>query len=189
MNFIISGVIMEWDIALVQIGLLVLQSLWFIAPAYAANAFPPLLKGRKPVDNGAKFGKYRVLGDGKTIEGTLGGIGFGVFVGFIQIYFQKMIPSEIGLMEMSIPAIFLLSVGAILGDLVNSFCKRRFGIQRGERVTLINRLDFLFGALILSYPVVRVGWEYVLILVILTPVMHKLANILAFALNIKKVPY
>lgn len=189
MNFIISGVIMNWDVALVEVGFLILQSLWFIAPAYAANAFPPLLKGRKPVDNGAKFGKHRILGDGKTVEGTLGGIGFGIFVGFIQIYFQKIIPSGLGLMEMSIQVIVLLSVGAILGDLVNSFFKRRFGIQRGERVTLINRLDFLFGALILSYPFVKIGWEYVIILVILTPVMHKLANILAFALNIKKVPY
>ena len=180
---------MDLDYALLQLGLLVLQSLWFIAPAYAANAFPPLLKGRKPIDSGMKFGKYRVFGDGKTIEGTMGGIAFGIFFGFIQIYFQTMIPAELGLLQMTLPIITLLSVGAILGDLVNSFFKRRFGIQRGERVSIINRLDFLFGALILSYPVVRIGWEYVLILLIITPIMHKLANLLAFALNIKKVPY
>jgi CDP-2,3-bis-(O-geranylgeranyl)-sn-glycerol synthase len=180
-----------------QIGLLVLQSLWLIAPAYAANAFPPVLKGRNPVDNGKKIGKYRILGDGKTIEGTLGGIAFGIFFGFIQRYFFPLLPDSLGLMEMSIPLIILLSMGAILGDMVNSFFKRRFGVERGERVSIINRLDFLFGALLLayvglaimSYPLSVIRWEYIIILIVITPIMHKLANLLAFALNIKKVPY
>ncbi len=174
---------------LIEIGLKILQALWFIAPAYAANAFPPLLRGRNPIDQGKKVGKSRLLGDGKTIEGTLGGIAFGMFFGLIQIYFQPMIPAEAGLAPMTIPLIAALSVGAILGDMANSFLKRRMGIKRGERVSVINRLDFIIGALILSYPFYKVGWEHVVILVILTPLIHKLSNILAFTLNIKKVPY
>lgn len=174
---------------LLEIGIMIFQALWFIAPAYAANAFPPLLKGTRPVDNGKKIGKNRLLGDGKTIEGTLGGIAFGLFFGFIQIYFQSMIPSYFGLAIMTIPLIAALSVGAILGDMMDSFIKRRFGIKRGERITLVNRLDFIVGALILSYPFYKIGWEHVIILLILTPIIHKLSNILAFALKIKKVPY
>lgn len=174
---------------LIEIGLKVLQALWFIAPAYAANAFPPLLKGTRPLDSGKKIGKNRLLGDGKTVEGTLGGIAFGIFFGFIQIYFQSMIPQDFGLATMTIPLIAALSIGAILGDMIDSFIKRRFGIKRGERITLVNRLDFIVGALILSYPFYKIGWEHVAVLLILTPVIHKLSNILAFALNIKKVPY
>ena len=60
---------------------LLLKSVWFILPSYAANMFPPFMKGVRPLDFGKNIGRYRVLGDGKTIEGTLAGIAFGVFIG------------------------------------------------------------------------------------------------------------
>jgi hypothetical protein len=58
-------------------------------------------------------------------------------------------------------------------------------------VTLLNRLDFIVGALVLSSLVsgYKISWQYVVILLILTPIIHKLSNILAFALKLKKVPY
>jgi len=48
-----------------EIGLTILQAFWFIAPAYAANAFPPLVRGKKPIDRGKKFFGNRLLGNGK----------------------------------------------------------------------------------------------------------------------------
>lgn len=177
-------------VEVVEIGLMILQALWFIAPAYAANAFPPLLRGKKPIDSGAKWGKYRILGDGKTIEGTAGGVAFGIFFGLIQIYFQPLLaPFGLGLFEMTLPVIILLSIGALLGDMINSFFKRRLGIERGGKVSVINRLDFVIGALVLVYPVAGFNLQNTIIIIIITPIIHKLANILAFALNIKKVPY
>ncbi|MBI4154336.1 CDP-archaeol synthase, partial [Candidatus Woesearchaeota archaeon] len=59
------------------------QALWFIWPAYCANAFPALMEGKRPLDFGKKLGGKRVLGSSKTIEGTAGGIAFGIIVGLI----------------------------------------------------------------------------------------------------------
>lgn len=174
---------------LVEIGFMVLQALWFIAPAYAANAFPPLLRGKIPLDKGNRLNRHRVLGEGKTLEGTFGGIFFGVFFGSVQIYFQPLLPAELGLYQMTFPLIFLLSFGAIAGDIVNSFFKRRFGIKRGERIPFINRLDFLASALLFAYIVARIRPEHIIILFLVTPVVHKVANLIGFALKIKKVPY
>jgi CDP-2,3-bis-(O-geranylgeranyl)-sn-glycerol synthase len=46
------------------------KSLLIIFPAYAANGFPPLARGRRPIDFHGKFPDgSRILGEGKTIEG------------------------------------------------------------------------------------------------------------------------
>jgi len=172
-----------------EIGLTILQAFWFIAPAYAANAFPPLMRGKKPIDRGKNFFGNRLLGNGKTKEGTIGGIAFGIFIGLVQMYFQPVIPGNLGLIEMSMPLILCLSFGAIFGDIIGSFVKRRFGIKRGDSVPLLDQLDFLVMAIALSFLVVDVATTYILILLILTPIIHYIASILGYILKIKKVPY
>jgi len=172
-----------------EIWLLIIQAFWFIAPAYAANSFPPLIKGRKPLDNGKKLGKHRLFGDGKTIEGTIAGVVFGIFIGLIQMYFQPMIPVEFGFIQMTINLIALLSVGAILGDIVGSFIKRRFGLKRGQPIFLLDQLNFLIGAFIFSSFVVMINLSWILLLIIFTPIVHYLANLIGYELRIKRVPY
>src|SRR3989338_4124202 len=101
--------------------LLVLQSLWFIAPSYAANGCPPVLRGRIPLDNGRKIAGKRIFGDGKTLEGTVGGILFGTLVGLVQVYAQPYLPQYLKLPVMTVELAVLLSIGAFLGDLAGSF--------------------------------------------------------------------
>jgi CDP-2,3-bis-(O-geranylgeranyl)-sn-glycerol synthase len=173
-----------------EVALKILQAFWFIAPAYAANAFPPLLKGKHPLDFGKNLGKYRILGDGKTIEGSIGGIVFGMFIGLIEIYcIYPFVPTEFSLPKLSLIIVFLLSTGAILGDIFVSFIKRRFGIKRGASLPILDQLDFLLGALVLSSLVVRHDIAIVFILIIFTPLIHILANTLGYILRIKRVPY
>ncbi|MEM5870469.1 MAG: CDP-archaeol synthase, partial [Candidatus Aenigmatarchaeota archaeon] len=38
----------------------IIKAFWFILPAYGANAFPPLMKGKRPIDFGKKLGKERI---------------------------------------------------------------------------------------------------------------------------------
>ena len=59
-------------------------AIWYLLPAYAANAFPPLAKGKIPLDFGKFLGKERILGDGKTFEGTTLGLIAGLATGFVQ---------------------------------------------------------------------------------------------------------
>ncbi len=169
--------------------LLLLQAFWFIAAAYASNAFPPLMRGQRPIDGGKMFGGARFFGDGKTWEGLLGGIIFGVFIGSLQIYGQSYIPPEYGLAEMTFPIVFLLAVGAMAGDLIGSFIKRRTGIKRGEKALMLDQLGFLLIAFVFVSPVYLPGLNTFIILVVLTPVIHWLANILGYVVKVKRNPW
>lgn len=169
--------------------LLFLQAFWFIAPAYAANAFPPLVRGRRPLDFGRKLRKNRIFGDGKTFEGTIAGILFGMLIGSVQIAGQGMLPEELGLIEMTMPLTFLLSAGAVFGDVIGSFIKRRFSISRGSPAPLLDQLDFLAFALILSSFAAPINNYQIIILVALTPIIHWIANLIGYYAKVKKTPW
>ncbi len=168
---------------------LLLQSLWFIAPAYIANASPVLLKGKRPLDFGRKLGKNRIFGDGKTWEGTLGGVAIGMVFGALQIYFQKYLPANLGLVNLTFTLVFLLSAGALIGDVAGSFIKRRFSIPRGAHFPIFDQLTFLISALIISSFYYRPDTNMVVLLIIMTPFIHWASNNIAFILKLKKQPW
>lgn len=163
-----------------------LKIIWFILPAYIANSSPTILKGKHPVDFGKKFKGARILGDGKTIEGALGGIIAGFIIGAIQIQINSTLS---GIINVDYTIVFLLSVGAIFGDMVGSFLKRRFNIQRGNPAPLLDQLDFLLFAIIFIVPFVSLTSKQFLILVVFTPIIHWLSNLVAYYLKIKDVPW
>jgi CDP-2,3-bis-(O-geranylgeranyl)-sn-glycerol synthase len=172
-----------------DIVLTIIQILWFIWPAYCANAFPVIVHGRKPIDQGKYAGKNRLLGDSKTIEGTMAGISFGTFVGIIQILAYSYIPKEFGLVEFSLPLVIILSVGALLGDIVGSFIKRRMNMKPGDPAVLLDQLDFLIMALILASPFYLPSSGRLLLLIVITPIFHLIMNIIGYALRLKKKPW
>lgn len=51
----------------------VLTALWAIAPAYLPNSAAVVVGGGRPIDGGRTWRDNRVLGDGKTWRGFLGG--------------------------------------------------------------------------------------------------------------------
>ena len=106
-----------------SVVLVLLQALWFIWPAYCANAFPTVVKGKIPVDCGRFLGKSRVLGSSKTVEGTIAGVLFGIIIGSIQMNLYSTVPSSYGLFQFSFPVVILLSIGALVGDMAGSFVK------------------------------------------------------------------
>jgi len=172
-----------------MVFLLILQSLWLIFPAYIANASPVVIRGIKPLDFRKKLGRHRILGDGKTIEGTIGGIAFGTLAGAVQIYALGFIPSSLGLQEHSIPLVIALSTGAIIGDIIGAFIKRRLDIPRGKSVLLLDQLDFLIMALVFASFVISISIQMIIVLVVITPVLHLATNIFAYIIKMKKTPY
>lgn len=166
----------------------VLNALWLIFPAYCANAAPVLIKGRRPLDRGRRLGRYRLLGDGKTVEGTLGGVLVGVLVGIGQMQLQPSLAGW-GLTAMTVQLAVLLSTGAILGDIAGAFIKRRLGIARGRPVFPLDQLDFLVVALVFASAAVRIDLVTAAVLVIATPVLHKTTNVIAFVVKMKKAPW
>ena len=172
-----------------DVFLTLLQALWFVWPAYCANAFPAVLNGKRPLDRGRYFGKSRLLGDSKTIEGTIGGILFGMLMGIIQMNVQDYLPQELGLLRMSAPLVALLSIGALVGDIVGSFIKRRLNIKPGDPAILLDQLGFLIFAFIFAAAVYIPAPSIIFLLIIITPIIHLLTNVVGYILKFKKNPW
>lgn len=158
---------------------LIIAAIWFILPAYFANASPVVFgkisKGKWPIDFNKKFKDGQpILGRGKTWPGFFGGLLVGTVIGALQ-----------GVLLIG----FLLSLGALLGDLVKSFFKRRLKVARGKSLPLADQLDFIIGALLLVSIVQVPSWEIIITLLILTPLIHLGANTTAYLLKLKKEWY
>ena len=177
-----------------EFWLYLIATLWFIMPAYVANASAPLAKGKMPIDRRKYFGKERLLGDGKTIEGLVFGVILGTLTGFIMTFFYNDIIFLFEGTEITLPYIdifigFVISFGALFADIVGSFIKRRIGMRRGEDALLLDQLDFVVGAALFGYFFTYIDWAMIIILIALTPIVHRIANIVGYVLKIKEVPW
>ncbi len=175
------------------------RTIILLIPEYVANGSPPviskLLGGRcTPIDGGRNFiDGRRVLGDGKTVEGFVGGALAGYSISLIiysiiiytlprNILYLLYIPSP--------PHVFILSVLALSGDLVGAFIKRRLGLARGAPAPVLDQLDFLMFPLLYMYFVLGIHDCYIYIIAILfTLFMHIFTNFVAYKLRIKSVPW
>jgi CDP-2,3-bis-(O-geranylgeranyl)-sn-glycerol synthase len=81
----------------------------------------------------------------------------------------------------------LFGIGALAGDLIKSFFKRKRGIAPGGSWFPFDQLDFVFGALIYLSPFFIPSWQNIAAIIIITPLLHFLANLIAYALKLKKV--
>ncbi|MBO3799751.1 MAG: CDP-2,3-bis-(O-geranylgeranyl)-sn-glycerol synthase [Candidatus Brockarchaeota archaeon] len=148
----------------------------FFIPAYFANAFALVFKGKKQIDLGKNFidGKP-VFGSGKTFRGFF----LGMVTGFVA-----------GVLTGTLPLLsFLISLGALLGDLAGAFVKRRLSIRPGDPAPVLDQFDFMLGAAILSQSWMHLDPRSIIIVMALTPLVHLVSNTIAFLLSIKKVPW
>ena len=165
----------------------VIRLIIFILPAYFANAAPTAFRTgviETPMDFKMKFwDSRRILGEGKTWSGFFIGICIGTLSGFVLEYF--------GLWEWEIEAAFLLSLGAMVGDSVGSFLKRRLRFGRGKPFYIVDQLSFLVFALAFSSPFwpKALDWSGFLLLAFVTVILHLVTNIIAYKIGLKKVPW
>ncbi len=195
-------------------------SMWIIFPAYLANAVAvPVSKGHQfhPIDGGRSFRGQRVFGDGKTWEGFLLASGIGIAGGLAQCLLSPLflLPSlawhdfygaiivpradlelYVAANAQAIARALLFPPGAMLGDLLGSFIKRRLNIPRGAKAPVLDQLDFIAGTILLSLAVTGIGGSflqlgivYAITIVVLTPFIHRIVNKLAYKIKIKAVPY
>ncbi|MHA1246080.1 MAG: CDP-2,3-bis-(O-geranylgeranyl)-sn-glycerol synthase [Candidatus Thorarchaeota archaeon] len=180
---------------------LVELALWFGLPAWIANATPVIFGGGRPIDGGRLFlDGRRLLGDGKTVRGFVAGVFFGTLTGAVQELiapFVKTImmefvtltaPMEVAL-SMTVPIALAMSIGALFGDMIGSFVKRRIGIRSGGPAPVLDQLGFILMALILASPVVHLGSVFVLVLVTLTLLTHYVTNVMGYLLGYKRNPW
>ncbi len=159
------------------------ESLWFILPAYVANATPVVAGGGTPLDRGRLFiDGRRIFGDGKTVRGFLAGLAAGVLVGLIEGIVVNSLSHYLLLG-------FLLALGALLGDLLGSFIKRRIGIGRGGAAPGLDQLGFVIVALLLVSPISLPSWGVVVTILIITPPLHLGTNFVGYKLGLKSRPH
>lgn len=179
--------------------LIIIKALFFFLPAYLANAAPVLLAKLNvfrelavPVDLGKKIGKNFIFGDTKTYRGIVGGIAAGVFTALAQYLIFSYLPQShylylfnYGFID-SILLGTLMGLGEGLGDLIKSFIKRRIGFKSSSACFPLDQMSFL-GALFLSFLIYLPPFEYILAILIMSPAIPVLANLIAYKLGWKKV--
>jgi CDP-2,3-bis-(O-geranylgeranyl)-sn-glycerol synthase len=159
-------------------------------PAYMANMAPIFVKNSfkflaKPIDRGVKYHGKPLFGKNKTWRGLI----FGTLYGIGTAYLQYRFPNSLVLINYDSWLIFgaLMGFGAIFGDLIESYIKRRVGIKPGHRFVPWDQMDFTIGALLLSAYFIPgdIRLKVVLTLLIISPLLHILTNHVAFYLKLR----
>jgi CDP-2,3-bis-(O-geranylgeranyl)-sn-glycerol synthase len=192
---------------------IIVQAFWIIIAVYVANASAVIVGGGTPIDFGKTWRDgQRILGNGKTWRGLLSGTFLGMTAGFglavaasylsIPKYDYLHLTNFEGFPGM-IPILFSLCFGALLGDIVESFFKRRLGKDRGDDWIPFDQLDFIVGALFMSvviseclyfFDLMDHSWFFsnisiwhILVLLVVTPFIHITANVLFRKIRNRKV--
>ena len=153
----------------------VLAAIWLYLPAYFANAAPVALGGGPPLDGGEKWldGKP-FLGSHKTFRGCVVGIAAGLLIGTLQGNLYA------GLAQ---------GFGAIIGDLLSSFLKRRWDLAPGDGFPILDQLDFIITAIIISQPYTRASFQEMIIILVVTVPIHYFMNFIAWVTKMKENPW
>jgi len=189
--------------------LLILQSVYFLLPAYFANMAPVVAKKLGlmkaldvPVDEGKRFIDSReILGKNKTYRGFVAGAIAGLIIAYVQMALYN-IPNMPFFKYISIPNLnysshlivislgILMGVGAITGDALKSFFKRRMNIGPGKKFIPFDQIDFVVGAYIFIIPLIILydigfNWQIILCSIILSFLLHIIVNHISFYLGIR----
>lgn len=161
-----------------------LHLLYFMAPAYFANMAPPFVRYWKGWNRPIHA---RSLGDHKTVVGYV----LGVLAALVITAAQGAIDAPFALVDYAHwPWLGLaFGVGAMTGDSLKSYFKRRRGVPPGARWVPFDQLDFVAGALLLVGPFARLGWTDIVLILAMSLAGDIGVNRAAFRLGIKSTPW
>lgn len=165
----------------------VASALWFIFPAYCANAAPVIFGGGQPMDFGKLFFDGKPLfGSHKTFRGFLAGLIVGTLVALVQMLLFEYVLFQYGSQfRYNIFLGFMLSLGALTGDLIESFIKRRLNRSPGKSLPIADQIDFILGAFLFSLPFSSPSFSAALIIMLITIPIHLITNLGAALLKMK----
>ncbi|MFZ0699535.1 MAG: CDP-2,3-bis-(O-geranylgeranyl)-sn-glycerol synthase [Thermoplasmata archaeon] len=179
---------------------------WVLLPAFVANATATLPRGAgPPMDFGRVWPRdgRRLFGPSKTWSGFLVGGAVGSAVGVLEAWLILLAPPNWAVVPVlapsvlaAIPLAVMIAYGAMTGDAIGSFIKRRMDRPSGARTLFLDQFPFVLVPIGLGFAfntglfwAVFGNWEAVIWLVILTLGLHALFNWIGYHAGLKKVPW
>jgi CDP-2,3-bis-(O-geranylgeranyl)-sn-glycerol synthase len=174
---------------------IILQSLWFSVPMYLANMAPVLVKHvpflNIPIDLGKTFRGKPIFGSHKTFRGFFFGILIAIVVVAVQTYlfgrggfweYVSIVPYEMSLVVL---LGFLFGFGTLVGDAIESFFKRRVGIEPGGSWLFFDQVDYIVGALIFVAPIVVPSLAHIATMLVLGVLFSFASSYIGFHVGLK----
>lgn len=172
-----------------------LTDFYLYLPAFIGNAAPVVAKNLPGLKSWTAPVWPSVMGTHKTWRGLTTGIVAASLIGMIQFGIE-LIPSVPGSIPLHARSFLfsagigaLLGFGALLGDMIKSFFKRRIGIPPGKALPYFDGVDYILGAMLVLLPWHTPSWPGVILLLIIAPLASLGANIGAYAVGWKKQWY
>lgn len=168
------------------------EAFWFFLPAgvanmapVLANKIPGLNRWTTPLDFGKSFQGRRIFGDNKTWRGVVFGTVLAAIVGWFQYRFFGTNPESTWFLMGAAAA---MGFGALLGDAIESWVKRRRGIAAGEKWVPFDQTDFIIGGLVCVLPFVRPQFSQIIMIFVIYFGLHIVVSYIGYLTGLKKKP-
>ena len=178
---------------------LLVEIVWLMLPAGVAN-MAPVIAARLfprwdwPVDAGLSLAGIRVFGDHKTVRGIVAGVLVGALVFVAQqrlcVRFESL--REIGRLDYATATWWwgaALGLGALLGDLLKSFFKRRCGRAPGQSWFPFDQIDWMLGALLVAWPMALLDLRFVAVALLVATILSVLIKRVGYWLHLDDKPF
>lgn len=182
---------------------LISQTFWFFLPGLVANMAPVfahrfnwLQALNYPLDGYRHLAGQPLLGPNKTVRGLLVGLIAGGITGFIEAKLQPFLPASLLPFLQSWPMFsspgfaFLwgswLGFGALLGDALKSFLKRRLHIIPGQAWWPWDNIDVVIGMILVSWPIYFLSWAHIITAFITIGLAMYVVSFMGVRLGIKQ---
>ncbi len=176
--------------------IMIAESAWLLFPGYVANMAPiwfqrvPILN--IPVDFGKTLRGKPLFGSHKTYRGFFFGVACALAFTVLQreLFGLSEWVRNISLVNYQTTSIvllgFLLGFGALIGDLIKSFFKRRIGVASGKSWFPYDQLDYVIGMIVFLLPLYQPDPVHFIVMVISSIILHVVVSYIGYLLNMKQ---
>jgi CDP-2,3-bis-(O-geranylgeranyl)-sn-glycerol synthase len=168
------------------------EAFWFFLPAGIANLVPALAAKvpglttwNTPMDFGRSWRGIRIFGNHKTWRGIVSGTFLAALVGLFQYRFIAHSAESTGFI---ITATAAMGCGALLGDALKSFFKRRHRISEGKSWFPFDQIDYIAGGLALVLLLVDLTAAQIARIFVIYFVLHLVVGYVSYLAGFKKTP-
>lgn len=178
---------------------LVLDIAWLVLPGGFANMAPVFARRllpswTTPVDGGRSWGGARIFGDHKTFRGLVSGtlVGMVVFMAQQALYARFEPLRAVSRMDYAAASWTwgaAMGLGALTGDLIKSFFKRRVGREPGQPWFPFDQLDWMAGTLLVAWPATRFDAPFAALALTLAVAISLIVKFVGFRLGVEDRPF